>query len=69
MGIGPRGEKPKWEIQTHGLHHGPLRLEVPADDLGALREFDIHVTLDSGSGVENGEKACATLNDLSIQAK
>lgn len=34
-----------------------------------MREFDIHVTLSSSSGVEQGLKACATLRGLSVQAR
>ena len=67
--MGPRGEEPKWETETQGIHRGPLKLEIPAAELEALKEFDVHVVLDSRSGVELGDKACATLKALSIQAK
>ena len=69
LSVGPRGEKPKWDVQTQGVHNGPLRLEVPAGELGSLQDFDVHMTLHSSSGVENGDKACATLSKLTIQAK
>ena len=69
LSVGPRGEKPKWEVQTQGVHNGSLKLEVPAGELGSLQDFDLHVTLHSSSGVENGDKACATLSKLTIQAK
>ena len=69
LSVGPRGEKPKWEVQTQGVHNGFLKLEVPAGELGSLQDFDLHVMLHSSSGVENGDKACATLSKLTIQAK
>ena len=69
LSVGLRGEKPKWDVQTQGVHNGPLRLEVPAGELGSLQDFDVHLTLQSSSGVENGDKACATLSKLTIQAK
>ncbi|MFH1920760.1 MAG: hypothetical protein ABIP48_12830 [Planctomycetota bacterium] len=67
--IGPRGEEPKWETGTEGLHRGPLRLDVPGGELDGLREFDVHLLLQSSSGVEHGEKACATVTGLIIEAK
>ena len=67
--IAPRGGQPKWEAGTQGLHRGPLRLEIPREELDGLQAFDVRVLLHSGSGVEHGEKACATLERLSIQAK
>ena len=69
LSVGPRGEKPKWDVQSQGVHNGPLRLEVPAGELGSLQDFDVHMMLHSSSGVENGDKACATLSKLTIQAK
>ena len=68
LSVGPRGEKPKWEVQTQGVRNGPLRLEVPVAELESLQDFDVHVTLHSSSGGENGDKACATLSKLTIQA-
>lgn len=67
--IAPRGEEPKWETSTQGMHRGPLRVEVPGEELAGLREFDVRILLRSGSGVEHGERACATVNDLSIHAR
>ena len=75
--IAPRGGKAIWKAAAKGRHSGPLVLEVPAKDLvGAsarvpdgLQDFDVRVTLTSVSGVEQGEKACATLNAISIRAK
>ncbi len=69
MSVGPRGEKPKWAVQTKGVHNGPLKLEVPPGRLGSLQDFDVHITLHSSSGIENGDKACATFSKLTIQAK
>ena len=69
LSVGPLGEKPKWDVQTQGVHNGSLKLEVPAGELGSLQDFDVHMTLHSSSGVENGDKACATLSKLTIQAK
>ena len=69
LSVGPRGEKPKWDVQTQRVHNGHLRLEVPAGERGSLQDFDVHVTLHSNSGDENGDKACVTLSKLTIQAK
>jgi hypothetical protein len=67
--IAPRDEDPKWESSTQGLHRGPLRVEVPGEELAGLREFDVRILLRSTSGVEHGEKACATVDHLSVHAK
>ncbi len=67
--IAPRDSDPKWKVSTQGLHRGVLQLEVPKEELSGLREFDIRVLLKSNSGVEHSEKACATLDNLSIHAK
>ena len=75
--IAPRGGKAIWKAAAKGRHSGPLVLEVPAKDLvgvsprvpDGLQEFDVRVTLSSASGVEQGKKACATLNAISIRAK
>ncbi len=67
--IAPRGEDPKWETSTQGLHRGPLRVEVPSGQLTGLREFDIRVLLRSTSGVEHGEKACVTLDHLTVRGR
>ena len=67
--IAPRGQKPQWEIGTQGRHQGPLRLEVPAEELHGLKDFDAHVVLHSRSGVEGGDQACARLERLAVQAQ
>ena len=67
--IAPRDEDPKWETSTQGLHRGPLQVEVPSEELAGLQEFDIRILLRSTSGVEHGEKACATLDELSVRGK
>ena len=63
------GETPKWEIRSEGIHKGPLLLRVPSGELAGVRNFDVHVTLLSGSGVELGTRACATLSGLRIRAR
>jgi hypothetical protein len=67
--IGPRGGEPKWTASTMGRHNGPLTLVVPSDELQELTELDVIVELHSTSGVEQGAKACATLDSLSIRAR
>jgi hypothetical protein len=67
--IAPRDGSPKWETCTNGLHRGPLQVEVPDEELAGLRDFDVHVLLKSNSGVEHGEKACATVDHLSVRAR
>ncbi len=69
LGIGARGEDPKWTTQTQGRHKGLLRLEIPKTDFPKLQEFDVHITLHSSSGVEHGDKVCATLRALSISGQ
>jgi hypothetical protein len=44
-------------------------LVVPPKELARLQEFDVHLTLSSSSGVENGDKACAMVNGLTVRAK
>lgn len=67
--IAPRDGSPTWETGTQGLHRGPLEVEVPAKDLAGLRDFDVRVLLKSNSGVEHGEKACATVDRLTVRSK
>jgi hypothetical protein len=67
--VGPRDSEPKWQTASQGLLNGPLRLEIPADDIGDLRQFDVRVVLRSTSGVEHGSKACATLRSLIVRGK
>ena len=67
--IAPRGEGPKWETSTQGLHRGSLRVEVPGEELVGLREFDVRILLRSTSGVEQGKKACATVDHLTVHAR
>jgi hypothetical protein len=67
--VAPRGGKPISETSTSGIHRGLLRLEIPKEQMAGLQEFDVHVMLESNSGVERGSQPCATLSGLSIQAK
>jgi len=75
--IVPRGGKPLWSTTSRGRHQGELTLEVPAKELSGksakvsegIRDFDVRITLRSHSGVEQGDKACATLDKISIRAK
>jgi hypothetical protein len=46
-----------------------LTLGIPPSELDGLGEFDIHVRLLSGSGVEQQDKACATLRGLRVVAR
>ena len=67
--IGPRGGELKWTASTMGRHNGPLTVVVPSDELQDFSEVDVVVELRSTSGVEQGARACATLNRLSIRAR
>lgn len=67
--VGPRDSEPKWQIASQGLHRGPLRMEIPADEIGDLQRFDVRVVLRSTSGVEHGSKACATLRSVIVRGR
>jgi hypothetical protein len=67
--VAPRGAKPKWQAGTQGRHQGALRVEIPPSELGDLQEFDVRVVLRSSSGVEQGAKACATLQALKVEGR
>jgi len=67
--VAPRGAEPKWQTATLSLHSGPLRVEISADEIGDLQEFDVRIVLRSTSGVEHGSKACATLHSLSVEGR
>jgi hypothetical protein len=69
LAVARRGGEPVWTITSEGRHDGPLALRVPPEELDGLREFDIHVVLLSGSGVEQGDKACALLRGLRVGAR
>ncbi len=66
--VKPRGAATMWETATEGRHQGPLQLVIPEEGLAGARQFEIRLTLRSTSGVEQGEKACARVNALSIHA-
>ena len=61
----------KLETQSGRAIRGSLvyRFEIPKTDFPKLQEFDVHITLHSSSGVEHGDKACATLRALSISGQ
>lgn len=67
--VGPRGEEPKGQIASTGLHHGPLSVKIDADELDDLKEFDVRAVLRSTSGVEQGTKACAALHSLRVEGR
>jgi len=67
--VAPRGGEPRWSISSAGRHDGVLTLVIPSTELDGLAEFDIHVRLLSGSGVEQQDKACATLRGLRVVAR
>ena len=69
LGVAPRRGQPRWTSSTQGRHDGPLQLKIPSAELAGLREFDVHVLLSSNSGVEQGDKACATLRRFRIDAR
>ena len=52
-----------------GVYHDWLTVNVPAAELKGRREFDIHLTLRSTSGVESGPKPCATFIALRVRAR
>tara|TARA_B100000029_G_scaffold392385_1_gene389383 strand:+ start:88 stop:1989 length:1902 start_codon:yes stop_codon:yes gene_type:complete len=69
LNISPRGGKSKWSARTGTRHNGPLKLTVPPDELRGIREFDVTIQLLSSSGVENGDRACATFGGLKIRGR
>ena len=69
LSIAPRQGQPRWSVTSQGRHDGPMSLTVPREELQELRDFDLHVTLSSSSGVEHGDKACAVLRRIQVQAK
>ena len=69
LSVAPRQGAPRWSTTTQGQHNGPLQLKIPAEELAGMRDFDVHVRLSSSSGVEQGDKACATLNRIRVDAR
>jgi len=72
LGVAPRGGKVQWRASTdqqEGGVHDTLSLQLPPEALPELRDFDVHIILRSTSGIESGEKACASIEDLSIRAR
>ncbi|MFN0130748.1 MAG: hypothetical protein ACKV19_29140 [Verrucomicrobiales bacterium] len=69
LSIAPRHGQPRWSVASEGRHNGSLSLKVPGEELQELQDFDLHVTLSSSSGVEQGDKACAALSGIRIQAR
>ena len=69
LSVAPRQGEARWSVTSQGRHDGPLTLKVPAEKLAGLQEFDVHVLLSSSSGVEQGDKACATLRGMRVHAK
>jgi len=69
VAVAPRGAEPRWSVTSPPRHDGWLNLEIPPADLGGLAEFDLHIWLHSGSGVEQGDKACALLRRMRIEGR
>jgi hypothetical protein len=69
VAVAPRGAEPRWSVTSPPRQDGWLNLEIPPAELGGLAEFDLHIWLHSGSGVEQGPKACATLRAVRLTAK
>lgn len=69
LSVAPRQGQPRWTITSQRQHDGPLTLVVPKAELEGLQSFDIRMILSSSSGVEQGDKASATLRGIRIQAK
>ncbi|MBB75855.1 MAG: hypothetical protein CMJ75_15215 [Planctomycetaceae bacterium] len=75
--IAPRDQAALWSIESSPRHHGPLILDIPAEALqgaaakvpAGLTAFDVRVVLRSLSGVEGGDRACASFGRLSIHAR
>ncbi len=69
LSIAPRQGQPRWNVTSQGRHDGPLSLTVPSEELKGLQDFDLHITLSSSSGVEQGDKACAALRRIQVHSK
>jgi len=73
VAVAPRGGLPQWKASTEGpsrgTFRGPLTAEVPKADLKGLREFDVHVFLESRSGVDQPARSAASVSRLEIQAR
>ncbi|MFO0003870.1 MAG: hypothetical protein ACK559_22345, partial [bacterium] len=64
LGVAARGAEPRWSVTSAPRHEGWLALEIPLEELAGLSEFDLHIGLHSSSGVEQADRACATLRGL-----
>ncbi len=69
LSVAPRHGAGRWSTTSQGRQNGPLQLKVPADQLAGMRDFDVHVLLSSSSGVEQGDRACATLSRIAVNAR
>ena len=63
----------EWTLQdeqagNRGLYRDWLTLQVPAEELGDMQDFDVHINLRSTSGAESGMKACAAVWALNVRA-
>ncbi len=67
LGVGPRGGPVRWSM-TAGDQEDWLDLSIPVAQLAGLRDFDVHITLKSTSGVDMGDTAPATVTALKIRA-
>ena len=66
----PKGSpKPKWKQDSPDRFHGSMTLKVPPKELNGLKEFVVRYRLISTSGVEQGKKACATLERIRIRGR
>ena len=69
LAVSPRGGEPRWKVTSAPRQDGGLSLLIPPEEIAGLQEFDLHVWLHSGSGVEQGDKACAVLRGIQIFGK
>ncbi len=70
LGVSPPHQPVRWQKVTKGpTHDGPLQVEIPAHAVKDLHEFDVHIMMNSISGVECGDKPCAGVSNLKILAQ
>ena len=76
LGVAPRGQAIHWKTSTderlageNQRYSGWLPLDLPAEEVADVRDFDVHIILRGTSGVKGSDKPCAGVSGLKVEGK
>ena len=76
LGVAPHGQEIRWETGTDERlagedrrYGGWLPLDLPAEEVAHVRDFDVHIILRGTSGVKGSDKPCAGVSGIKVEGK